>query len=216
MGKIFNVKSVIFDRDGVIINSECAVRVSVKKALSMHGVNVTEDDLEYIVGKSVNTYKDYFMSKWKFDFEIYRQAQKQLFLRELESASLFEETIKLINNLYARGIPLGLTTSAGKETTLAVLEKAGISDKFDVIVTKDDCVKLKPDPQPYLMTIEKLEMDPKQCLVVEDTALGVEAAKKAGAFCVAIPNEFSKNHDFSMADAVVNSATEIWDMLGFE
>ena len=212
---MIKVKAVIFDRDGVIINSEYAVVASVPKAFKALGFEVTEEDLKYIVGRSVTSYKDYFLNKWDFDFEEYRKLQKEFFYQGLESAPIFEKTVDLINSLHSKNIPIGLTTSAGKDTTDVVLKMANLEGKFNVIVTKEDCTKLKPDPEPYIVTAQKLNIDPKYCVAIEDSALGVESAKKAGLFCIAIPNEFSKEHDFSLADIVLDSAEEVERVLEF-
>jgi beta-phosphoglucomutase-like phosphatase (HAD superfamily) len=117
--------------------------------------------------------------------------------------------------LYSKKVPLAVTTSAGREGTLLILSKAGIDKMFDVIITRDDCEKLKPDPEPYIVTAKKLQIEPKFCVAIEDTSLGVESAKGAGMLCIAIPNEFTRDQDFSMADVVVKSANEVEDILEF-
>lgn len=103
----------------------------------------------------------------------------------------------------------------GKDGTLLILSKAGIDQLFDVIITREDCTNLKPHPEPYLLTAEKLGIEPKHCVVIEDTALGVESAKKAGMRSIAIPNEYTQDQDFSMADVVVKSAKEVESILIF-
>ena len=215
MHQILKVKAVIFDRDGVIINTEGVLIDSVKKAFKELGFIVQKEDIPQIIGRSYDVYKDYFLSKWDFDFEEYRRIQKELYYSNLDKAKFFEDTLELIKTLHAKKIPIAVTTSAGRDGTLLILGKAGIDQMFNVIVTKEDCKNLKPDPEPYITTAKKLQIESKFCVVIEDTALGVEAAKKAGMMCITIPNEFTKNQNFSMADVVVKSAKEVENILEF-
>ena len=80
---------------------------------------------------------------------------------------------------------------------------------FDALVTKEMCSKRKPDPQPYLITAEELHVLPDECVVIEDSWVGLIAAKAAGMKCIVIPNNYTKDNDFSSADLIVKSAKEI-------
>lgn len=215
MPQTLTVKAVVFDRDGVIINTEGVVLDSIKKAFTELGFTVQDEDLPHTIGRSPDIYKEYFLKKWDFDFAEYRKIQRELFYSNLDQAQFFEDTLQLIKTLHSKKIPLAVTTSASREGTLIILNKAGITDMFKVIVAKEDCKNLKPDPEPYILTAEKLGLESKFCVAIEDTALGVESAKKAGMICIAIPNEFTTDQDFSMADAVVQSADEVENILEF-
>lgn len=208
-------KSVIFDRDGVIINTEGVVIDSIRKAFKTFGFELQEEDIPQIIGRSSMVYTEYFLKKWTFDVDEYRKLQRDLFYKNIDSAPYFPDTIELIKTLHKKQIPIAVTTSAGKEGTFQILTTAGIKDFFNAVITREDCKNLKPDPEPYLLTSEKLNIAPEFCVVIEDTALGVEAAKKAGMKCIAIPNEYTKDQDFSMADAVVESANEVEALLEF-
>lgn len=203
------VKALIFDRDGVIINSDVVVIKAAREAFAQLGFTLLDEDIPQITGRSYRVYTDYFLQKWDFDAEEYYRIIRELFYANLDAAPYFEEAVKLIKKLHGQKIPLAITTSAGREGTLLILEKAGIAGMFDVIVTKEDCKNLKPDPEPYALTAKKLGITPELCLAIEDTALGVESAKKAGLKCIAIPNEHTRDQDFSLADKVVTSGGEV-------
>lgn len=215
MRQKLKVKAVIFDRDGIIINTEGVVIDSIRKAFKQLGFTLEENDISHIIGRSYDVYKHYFLKKWDFDFDEYRSIQKEIFHSNLDKANFFEDTIELIKSLHSKNIPLAVTTSASREGTLNILDKISITNLFKVIVTKEDCKNLKPNPEPYSLTSAKLSIDPKFCVAIEDTALGVESAKKAGMMCIAIPNEFTEDQDFSEADAIVESAKEIYSILEF-
>lgn len=215
MHKILKAKAVIFDRDGVIINTEGILIDSVKKSFKKLGFTVQKEDITQLIGRSFDVYKSYFLAKWDFDPVEYRKLQNELFYANLDQAAFFENTLELIKSLHTKKIPMAVTTSAGREGTLLILNNAKISNLFKEIVTREDCMNFKPDPEPYLTTAKKLDIEPEFCVVIEDTALGVESAKKAGMKCIAIPNEYTKNQNFSLADAIVASASEVENMIEF-
>jgi len=111
--------------------------------------------------------------------------------------------------LYESKIILALTTSGGPNSTEKILKKTGLDKIFSVVITNADYVKKKPNPEPYLTTAKKLGLEPSECVVIEDTPVGVESAKAAGMKCIALPNEFTKKQDFSKADLIVDSADKI-------
>jgi HAD superfamily hydrolase (TIGR01509 family) len=208
-------RAVIFDRDGVVINTEKLVIDSAKKAFKELGFIMPDEDIPQIVGRSSTIYTDYFLKKWKFDPDKFRTLTRENFYKNIDTIPFFVETIKLIKSLYKKKIALALTTSAGKEGTMMLLKKAGIDYMFDEIITRDDCKSLKPDPEPYLLTADKLGIKPEFCVAIEDTSLGVESAKNAGMNCIAVPNDFTKGQDFSKADLVLNSGKDIEQKLEF-
>lgn len=111
--------------------------------------------------------------------------------------------------MHNQGVPLALTTSSGRTGTSHILKKAGLLNTFDVIVTSEDYTNRKPSPESYLTTAKKLHYNPVNCVAIEDSRVGVEAAKNAGMKCIALPNEYTKHQDFSKADLVVYSADNI-------
>jgi HAD superfamily hydrolase (TIGR01509 family) len=197
------------------MNTEGVHIDSVKKAFKQLGFEVLEEDIPHIIGHGYEVYKHYFHKKWDYNFDEYRAIQKEIYLENLDNAEIFTHTTDLIKRLHAKNVPIAVTTSASRENTLLVLEKAGVGGLFEVIVSKEDCKNLKPHPEPYLLTAEKLGIDPKFCVVIEDTRLGVQSAKAAGMMCIAIPNEYTKDQDFAIADAVVESGKNVEAILEF-
>lgn len=202
-------KAIIFDRDGVIIDSDTLVGQSITYALKEVGINIPEGKIPPMAGKSIDTLKDLLLSKWDFNFDEFRAIQRKYFYDNLQNMPYYANMIEFIKSLHSQNKIIALTTSAGREGTLLILKKIGIIDIFNVIIAKEDCTKLKPNPEPYLKTAEKLNISPEDCVVIEDSAIGVEAAKNANMKCIAIPNEHTANQDFSSADLVVNSVEDI-------
>ena len=84
-----------------------------------------------------------------------------------------------------------------------------LSDKFDHIIASEDTVNAKPSPEPYQKAIERIQLDPSQCVVIEDSINGVRSAKAAGCFALAVPTVHALGLDYHMADAVIHSLNEI-------
>ena len=117
------------------------------------------------------------------------------------------ETVEALRD---RGFVLAITSSAAGASIEAILIRLELRDAFSLIVDGGDVVNGKPDPEPYLVTAEKLGMSPDRCLVIEDSRVGVIAARRAGMACVAVPNPHAQTaQDLSAADAIVTRIDEI-------
>lgn len=208
------IKAVIFDRDGVIIDTEGVHIESIKYGFKKLGYIVEKEDYPHIIGQNSVKVKEYFLSKWKFDYDLFRKIQNDYYYENLFKAKYFSKVVETIKSLNVKKVPLALTTSASREGTMQILTTAEIQNMFKVIVTKDDCEKFKPDPEPYLITSKKLKISPKLCVVIEDTCIGVISAKNAGMCCIALPNHYTKNQDFSMADYILESDSQLETLLG--
>jgi len=203
------IKAVIFDRDGVIVNSESANIGAAAKALEKQGIKITKEEEKWIIGRHQDDYILPFEKKYQFSREQFLKNQREYYIELVHSVPVFREAVDFIHLLYGKNIPLALCTSSEAGVTLDLLKRINLDGYFSVIVTKDDCKKTKPDPESYLLTAKWLGLKPEECLVIEDTNIGLEAAKRAGMKCIVIYNEYTKDQDFSKADMVVNSAKDI-------
>ena len=113
---------------------------------------------------------------------------------------------EMIQALRERDIPLAITSSAVREAIEAVLERLQLRDAFMLIVDGAQVQNGKPDPEAFLLTAQKLGVAPEECIVFEDSELGVLAAKRAGMYCIAVRNPRAPvRQDLSAADVVVDS-----------
>jgi len=81
-----------------------------------------------------------------------------------------------------------------------------MEELFTVMTTAEDTKTRKPDPESYLLTAQKLGVEVSECIAIEDSKIGLDAAKAAGMKCIVIPNKYTKDQDFSQADLIVHSA----------
>ena len=202
-------KAVIFDRDGVIIDSEAMNIGAGEAAFRDLGIKITDHDKKQIIAKHPKDYIAHFKKHYTFSDEKFHELSGKHYYLLTEKTPLFPLTLDLIKRLHAQNIPLALTTSASRGHTDLILKRFNIAKFFNVIITEENCSDRKPHPEPYLLTAKKLGVDPKDCIVIEDSAIGLTAAKAAGMKCIVIPTEYTKDDDFSKADLIVEDASKI-------
>ena len=123
--------------------------------------------------------------------------------------------VETIRKLQKSGVPMAITSSAVRKSIEAILERLGLRDAFSLIVDGSEVVHGKPDPEAYLLTARKLRVEPERCLVLEDSQVGVVAAKRAGMVCVAIPNPRAQTRqDLSAADVILGRIDDVLTLLG--
>jgi len=204
------LKAAIFDLDGVIVDTVPLHFKAWQSMFSEYGKSFTFEDYKQKVDgiprlagcRAVLTDVSEDVIKEASDKKqgYYEEQLKQ------EGVTVYDTTIKLIKEILAAGIKTAVVSSS-KNCPL-ILEKTNIADLFEVRLSGHDIVKGKPDPQIFLMAAEKLNVEPKDCLVFEDAVLGVGAGKRAGMKCVGIDRD-KKPHLLKEADIVVEDLSEL-------
>ncbi|MFM6405847.1 MAG: HAD family hydrolase, partial [Microcystis sp.] len=200
------LKAVLFDFNGVIINDEpihqelineillgenllplgsefaelClgrSDRVCLRNVLTRRGRQVTEEYLTKLINKKASLYRER--------------------LGKLEKLPIYEEIYSFLKRVKARDLQIGLVTGAIRSEVESILQRVGLGDYFSVIVTGDEISTSKPQPDGYLLAVERfnrwnfnLQLQPWECLVIEDTFVGCEAAKRAGMQVVGIAHTY--------------------------
>lgn len=112
-------------------------------------------------------------------------SKKNVVFRDTHQSSVYPENIQLINDAKERGLQVGLVTGTKREN-LGVIVPDDLLVQFDIIITDGDTTRGKPAPDPYLAAAEKVAVHPADCIVIENAPAGIEAAKSAGMFCIAL------------------------------
>ena len=202
--------AVIFDLDGLLADTECLHYRAYQMALEKHGVPL--EDREYAehwvrLGKGI---ADWLAIRGlTLDPDALRLSKAGHYL-DLLATSLrpMDGAWELLNFLSGR-TRIALASSSYRDAIDGVLAGLGIGDFFEVIVSGLDVARVKPAPDIFLKAAQGLNVEPAQCLVLEDAEKGVIAAHLAGMRCIAIPNEYTRHHDFSKATAIRSSLKEI-------
>lgn len=103
------------------------------------------------------------------------------------------------------GLKLAVVTGANNHSVGATMRSYEFARHFSFVISADDVAASKPEPECYLLALEKLGLQPEECLAIEDTEHGLQAATQAGIPCLALPTSLSASHDFAQATAVLNN-----------
>lgn len=207
------MKAFIFDMDGVIIDSE-PIHFEVEiETVKYFGAEINHQQLERFVGMTgpemwTLLKQEYNLPHPVEDILKYQLENKILAVRAAELEPI-EGIKEVILELKQRQIPVGIASSSSPEFIREVLRKFGLTEYFDCVVSGEEVPKGKPAPDVYLKAAELLGINPEDCVVLEDSAHGITAAKAAGMTCIGYINPNSGNQNLSQADLVVSSITEI-------
>jgi len=210
-------KKVFFDLDGVLVDSEPVNIRAMQKTFSDRGLVLSQAEIEMIPGRSSRLTIPQFLSVRGVPANQH-QAIVEANLRNYDA--LWDIKIKLMPDaemvvrlLHARGVVLAIGTTNRRIVAEKFIRKFGFDGVFLCVVAGDTVKKMKPDPEVWLQIMRQLDCSLGEALAVEDTGVGVLSVKNAGLACAAIPNEYSKHHDFSGADYILSSLKGILDLI---
>ena len=189
------IKATIFDLDGVIVDTAKYHFLAWRRLAVELGSDLTEHDNEKLKGVSRMQSLQIILDKAKIDISNERKEalatrKNEWFVDYVEAMKpdeIYPGVRKLIESLRKKNIKVALASSS--KNAPRVVELLGIADLFDVIVDGSMIIDTKPDPEIFLLTAQKLNMKPADCVVFEDAEAGVEAAIRAGMKCVGVGSE---------------------------
>lgn len=187
------IKAVIFDMDGVLIEAKDWHYEALNKALNLFGFNISRfDHLTKFDGLPTKDKLNILTTEYSLPIELHSfiNEMKQNYTMEIvhtKCKPLFIHEYAL-SKLKMEGYKLAVASNSIKNTIITMMEKAALSNYLEIMLSNEDVVKGKPDPEIYTKTINLLGLTPEECVVVEDNENGIRAAKAAGAY-VLIVNE---------------------------
>ena len=210
------IKAVIFDFDGLLVDSEPIYVSANKRFLAERGVQ-DFSIIEKIFGmRAEETFvlmKDTFKLKGSVDEMM--NIRNNYILEDFENGklNLMPNLIKVLDILQEK-YSLSIGSSSKKILLQKAMEIHNITKYFPIIVCGDDVIKGKPEPDIYLKVAERLNLDPSECIVLEDAPNGILAGKRAGMSTIAIPNAQTKHLDFPTPDYRVHGLKDVPELLG--
>lgn len=179
-------EAVIFDMDGVLIDSEIIYYDWLKEFLERRGYNIPEMKLKRLSGLSMIQSEQMLDKLCENGANLWRE-----YIRESDNYPLkYNEIVnpgvkELLDYLKKEKIKIALASSSDKKEIFEILEEIKLKDYFQVILSGDMFQESKPNPEIYLETIKRLKIMPSKCIIIEDSDYGITAGKKAGAYVIA-------------------------------
>ena len=209
------IKAIIFDMDGVLVDSVESNFKSFNMVLKKYNVKLNLNESQKYIGRALSNQ----IEMWKKDFNIKEEIDPQEFSKEAfqyqmklirDELKPDEDILNLINSSKDKGIKIAVATSSTKFRAEEILKLLNIYDKLDAFVTKEDVSRHKPAPDTFLKASSLLNINPKNCVVIEDATNGIEAANLAEMFSIAKLTKYHTKEDFeSIADYIFEDFSEI-------
>jgi len=201
---------VIFDFDGVVIDSEGLWKRAACEILAEFGVAVSAEEYARVwIANGKGPEAAVVQYKLPMTADEFRKRRAPLVERLVQNeAELIPGARAALERLSAR-FPVALATNSASAIVDPVLDKYGLRPYFKDLLTRERYAKSKPEPDAFVAAAAAIGVAPARCVVIEDAERGVVAARRAGTKCVAVPNEWTKWLDFSQADRVVASLDDV-------
>lgn len=207
------IKAIIFDFDGLILETEGPIYQSWIDLYASFGFSLPLETYATIIGTSVGDFDPATELErlvgepldWT-TLEQQRRAQEQ---RLLLAERTMPGVVDYLEEARRLGLRIGLASSSSGAWVKEHLTRLGLLKYFDSLRTSEHVALTKPDPALYLAVLQDLDVQPTQALALEDSLNGIRAAKRAGMYCVAVPNHLTQQLDLSEADLRVESLDSI-------
>lgn len=212
------MKAVIFDMDGVVINSEPLGQRANAELFKQLGIDVPVSVYSTFVGtaphNNMQKLKQLYDIPLAFDELITLRSQIYFNLfNQAEDLQLMPGFLEFIDKLKAAGIVTILATSSFREKIRRVFEKFPLAVCFDDVVSGEDFEFTKPDPSIFIEAVKRTGFDKNDCIIIEDSTNGIKAANAAGVYCVAYKTEHGVPQDMTGADKIVTDFSELYNLL---
>ena len=206
------LKAIIFDMDGVLVDSEPLHLLAMQKLLQHYEIDYSEHDNREFLGKKDLVIFEILIDRFKLDLtpSQFVDVKEELMVELIVSKAIARPGVdSLLERARSLDVPMAVASSATLPTINLVVDTLNIRHYFKTLCSGDQVRHGKPAPDVYLLAAEQIGVAPKDCLVIEDTITGLTAGKAAGMFCVSIPCEATAHQDHSIADLSLSRIDEI-------
>jgi beta-phosphoglucomutase len=205
--------ATIFDMDGVLIDSYQAHFQSWVTMAAHHGLSISEQQFRASFGKTSRESMAIYWGPGRFSDEEVRtmDLEKEAEFRRIIAADFpaMPGAVELITALRQAGFGVAIGSSAPRENVTEAVERLGIGDQLNAVVTGCDVRHGKPDPEVFLLAAQRLGLPPGRCVVIEDAPVGIAAAAAAGMACVGLASTGRTREVLSAAQLVVDSLSAL-------
>ncbi len=205
-------RALIFDMDGVIVDSEPLHLQAYQTVLRDYNVNYSEEDNREFLGRKLYECASVLVARYRLNLTPAELLER----KETVLSDLFRRHASLKPGIEAAlltaaklELPTGIASSSTSALIALVLETLGVRDYFQAVTSGQEVKNGKPAPDIFLLAGQRLGAKPKNCLVIEDSINGIRAAKSAGMQCVAVPCPATRYQDHAEADLRLESLAEL-------
>ena len=223
MTPTFACDAVIFDMDGLMVNTETLYYETFNETLREHGASIPESGYVACVGHPVEDNSRDAVKRFGLDVapEAFCRAWMDRFDRAISDPGRVRPMpgfLVLLAHVREKGYRLGIASSTSRPRMMRTLRNGlmahlngpeTLEDIFGAIFSGSDVTHTKPAPDIYLLTAQRLRVPPARCLALEDSATGIRAARAAGMFAIAVPHVFTEHQDHSPAHIRVSSLADV-------
>jgi len=206
-------KAILFDFDGLILDTETAEYRSFSDLYRRHGAELSVETWGRWVGTDASAFDPYAhlaesagIALDREEARAFRRARFDELMASERARPGVEDYLRAGRRL---GLKIGLASSSSRAWVEGYLRRLGLESRFDCIRVRDDVTKVKPDPELYLRAVEALGVAPEEAVAFEDSPNGALAAKRAGLKCVIVPNELTSRLAFGEHDLRLSSMAEM-------
>jgi HAD superfamily hydrolase (TIGR01509 family) len=207
------IRAVIFDFDGLIVDTEEPIFRVWQRIYQEHGHELPLEQWLKIIGGNSAAFDPRRDLGQRTGEEINKRdldALERLYYREATAMQdLLPGVRRYLDDARRLGLKTAIASSSGRQWIDEHLERMGIAKLFDAIICRDDVTAIKPDPELYLTAVGRLEVQVREAIALEDSTNGIRAAKAAGLFCIAVPNAMTVSMNLSQADLQLSSLDEM-------
>jgi len=208
------IRGLIFDFDGLILDTEGPVHQSWVELFQDYGTELPFDEWAEIIGTStIQHFNPFKMLEGKIGRELDRKTLAlQRHAREMELCEdqpILPGVVEMIQAAQRVGLKLGIASSSDREWVVGNLTRLGLVHNFEIIHTSDDVELTKPDPALFQLALRSLDLRPDEAIVFEDSPNGVTAAKTAGIYVVAVPNPLTSLLPLDHADLRLKTLADL-------
>ena len=206
------IKAIVFDFDGVIIDTETPNYETWEAVFSAYGAHLDRATWSRLIGGAesfdvVQHLQD--LTGLVFDRQKLRQGRRAEYLRQVDDSPVLPGVVDYLEAAAGLELRLAVASSSDGDWVRRHLERRGLASYFGVVKTRDDVAHAKPEPDLFLAAAEALGVHPEDAVAIEDSPNGITSAKRAGLFCVAVPNQMTRELSLDDADLRLESLADM-------
>ena len=208
------MKALLFDFDGVLVQSMEDHYEGWKRALDKFGITMSREELFMMEGRGVKAVANEISRKYNLPLDRTDEIikDKQYHYNNIKRIRFYPNLLDVLNWAKEKNLSMAVVTGGNRERVMDTIENFGLTTYFQTVITSDDVRQTKPSAEPYLLAALHLEMSPEDCIVIENAPLGIRSGKAAGMKVIGVTTTLQP-HYLKEADVVVGDFIELLSAL---